>query len=66
MLSALHKHNVNPSTPSEKKIPVPEPIILCTDGSIIGTPFYIMECLNGRIFKDGRMLEIPPDDRRQW
>ncbi|PPQ63019.1 hypothetical protein CVT24_005965 [Panaeolus cyanescens] len=65
MLAALHKHNTNPSTPAEKKVPVPEPIILCEDSSVVGTPFYIMEFLDGRIFTDTRMLEIPPADRRE-
>ncbi|KAK2463098.1 hypothetical protein APHAL10511_004753 [Amanita phalloides] len=65
MLNALHKHNTNPSTPLENKIPIPEPIMLCEDSSIIGTPFYIMEFLDGRIFTDDRMLEIPPRDRRE-
>ncbi len=66
MLNALHRHNINPLTPPENKIPVPEPILLCEDNSIVGTPFYIMEYLDGRIFTDERMLEIPPEDRREW
>lgn len=43
MLAALHKHNINPSTPPERHVPIPEPIALCEDSSVIGTPFYIME-----------------------
>jgi aminoglycoside phosphotransferase (APT) family kinase protein len=66
MLNALHRHNINPSTSPEKRIPVPVPILLCEDNSIVGTPFYIMEYLDGRIFTDERMLEIPPEDRREW
>ncbi|KAJ2928635.1 hypothetical protein H1R20_g8466, partial [Candolleomyces eurysporus] len=65
VLAALHRHNTNPGTPAEKKVPVPEPIILCEDGSVIGTPFYIMEFLDGRIFTDVRMLEVPPRDRQE-
>lgn len=65
MLAALHGHNINPKTPPEKKIPIPEPILLCEDVSVIGTPFYIMEFLDGRIFTDTRMLEVPPPDRRE-
>jgi len=65
MLAALHKHNTNPATSPEQKVPVPEPIILCEDTSIIGTPFYIMEFLDGRIFTDTRMLEVSPKDRRE-
>ena len=66
MLSALHKYNMKPSTPLDKKIPIPEPILLCEDSSIIGTPFYIMEFLEGRIFTDMRMPELPPKDKREW
>jgi len=66
MLAALHRYNTNPATPAERKVPVPEPIILCEDSSVVGTPFYIMEFLDGRIFTDVRMLEVSPKDRREW
>ncbi|KAJ7772084.1 kinase-like domain-containing protein [Mycena maculata] len=65
MLRALHTHNTNPSTPRSEHVPVPEPILLCEDKSIIGTPFYVMEFIDGRIFTDTRMLEVPPQDRRE-
>lgn len=66
MLKALHKHNISPSISSAEIVPVPEPIVLCEDKSVIGTPFYIMEFLDGRIFTDTRMLEVSPQDRREW
>lgn len=66
MLNAIHSHNTNPSTPVERKVPIPEPIVLCEDISVIGTPFYIMEFLEGRIFTDSRMPEIPLETRREW
>lgn len=66
MLSALHKHNTNPSTSPEQAVPIPEPIVLCEDEAVIGTPFYIMEFLDGRIFTDVRMPEVSPDTRREW
>lgn len=66
ILAALHKHNTAPSTSAQKRIPIPEPIILCEDSEVIGTPFYVMEFLDGRIFTDVRMLEIPPKDRQEW
>jgi len=65
MLYALHKHNINPSTLPEQIVPVPEPIILCEDNAVIGTPFYVMEFLDGRIFTDTRMSEVSPQDRRE-
>lgn len=66
MLRALHTHNVKPSTRAEAKVPIPEPIVLCEDVSVIGTPFYIMEFLDGRIFTDPRMPEVSPETRREW
>ncbi|KAI0741115.1 APH-domain-containing protein [Earliella scabrosa] len=65
MLRALHKHNTNPSTTPEKRVPIPEPIVLCEDVNVIGTPFYIMEFLDGRIFTDPRMPEVSPETRRE-
>ncbi|KAJ7935127.1 kinase-like domain-containing protein [Mycena leptocephala] len=65
MLRALHTHNTNPSTPRAQYVPVPEPIILCEDKSIIGTPFYVMEFVDGRIFTDTTMPEVSPKDRRE-
>lgn len=66
MLHALHKHNISPSISPKEIVPVPEPIVLCGDSGVIGTPFYVMEFLDGRIFTDTRMLEVSADDRREW
>jgi aminoglycoside phosphotransferase (APT) family kinase protein len=33
-------------------VPVPEPYLLCLDTSVIGTAFYLMERVSGRIFRD--------------
>ncbi|KAJ7198594.1 kinase-like domain-containing protein [Mycena pura] len=65
MLRALHTNNTNPATPPEQRVPVPEPIILCEDSSIIGTPFYVMDFVDGRIFTDVRMPEVTPQARRE-
>lgn len=40
--------------------PVPRPYLLCEDDEIIGTTFYIMECVEGRIFWE---LDLPGLDR---
>jgi aminoglycoside phosphotransferase (APT) family kinase protein len=32
-------------------VPVPKTYLLCNDDAVIGTPFYIMEKMNGRIFR---------------
>ncbi|KAI0724696.1 kinase-like protein [Fomitopsis betulina] len=65
MLRALHVHNTNPSTAAERRVPIPEPIVLCEDKEVVGTPFYIMEFLEGRIFTDVRMAEVSPQTRRE-
>jgi len=66
ILSALHQHNISPTTKPERIVPVPQSFVLCEDNTIIGTPFYIMEYLEGRIFADTRLLELPQQDRREW
>ncbi|KEP51381.1 kinase subdomain protein PKL/CAK/ACAD protein [Rhizoctonia solani 123E] len=63
ILHAIHTHNTR--NKSRSPIPIPRPILLCEDSSIVGTPFYVMEFLDGRIFSDPRMLEIPKEDRKQ-
>ena len=47
-------------------VPVPKVYTLCEDNSVIGTPFYVMEFLKGRIFGDVKMLDLPFEERRQW
>lgn len=42
------------------KVPVPMVFCLCTDPNVIGTSFYIMEYLNGRIFLDPTLLDLEP------
>lgn len=44
-------------------IPVPKPYIICEDDFIIGTPFYIMEFLDGRIFEDTGIPGVTPKER---
>jgi aminoglycoside phosphotransferase (APT) family kinase protein len=38
-------------------VPVPEPYLLCEDDTVIGTPFYLMERVKGRIFRDPTVSE---------
>ena len=66
VLNAIHKHNIHPNTAAGARVPVPEPIVLCEDSSVIGTPFYVMEFLEGRIFTDTNMPEVTAKDRREW
>lgn len=44
-------------------VAVPKTYCLCEDESVIGTPFYIMEFLDGRIFEDFTMPGVPPEQR---
>jgi len=43
--------------------PVPPTYGLCTDNSVIGTWFYIMGMVEGRIFWDGRLPSVSTTDR---
>uniref|UniRef100_A0A0C9RJM2 TSA: Wollemia nobilis Ref_Wollemi_Transcript_14447_2911 transcribed RNA sequence n=1 Tax=Wollemia nobilis TaxID=56998 RepID=A0A0C9RJM2_9CONI len=45
-------------------VPVPKVFCLCTDINVIGTPFYIMEYLEGRIFLNPGLKELNPKQRR--
>ncbi|KAL2020667.1 hypothetical protein VTK56DRAFT_8063 [Thermocarpiscus australiensis] len=45
-------------------VPVPKAYCLCEDESVLGTPFYIMEFLDGRIFEDPVIPSVLPDHRR--
>lgn len=66
ILAALSKYNNNPSTLESRRIPVPRPLSLCEDPAVLGTPFYIMEFLEGRIFEDSKLLDLPREERRLW
>lgn len=46
-------------------VPVPTTYCLCEDPAVIGTPFYIMEFLQGRIFEDATMPDVSPTERRE-
>ncbi|KAF3456262.1 hypothetical protein FNV43_RR00912 [Rhamnella rubrinervis] len=46
------------------QVPVPKVFCLCTDPSVIGTAFYIMEYLEGRIFIDPKLPGVAPERRR--
>ncbi|XP_034053336.1 acyl-CoA dehydrogenase family member 11-like [Gymnodraco acuticeps] len=43
--------------------PVPQPLLLCTDAEIIGTEFYLMEHVKGRIFRDLRLPGVSAAER---
>jgi aminoglycoside phosphotransferase (APT) family kinase protein len=46
--------------------PVAETFGLCTDESVIGTWFYIMDCVEGRVIWDGTFPDVPTADRQKY
>jgi aminoglycoside phosphotransferase (APT) family kinase protein len=44
-------------------VPVARPLLLCTDESVVGSMFYVMEYIVGRVFWDPALTEIPPVER---
>lgn len=53
VISALQSSNV----------PVPATIALCEDDSVIGSMFYVMEYLDGRVFWDPALEELSREER---
>ncbi|KAF4456258.1 phosphotransferase enzyme family domain [Fusarium albosuccineum] len=50
---------------SVEGFPVPKVFDLCLDTSVIGTIFYVMEFVKGRIMTDPDLEEMTPSDRRK-
>jgi acyl-CoA dehydrogenase len=48
---------------ADTEIPVPKTYALCMDDTVIGTPFYIMEFLDGRVFEDQTLPGVTPEER---
>src|SRR5688572_25216011 len=48
---------------AETGVPVPRTYLLCQDDAVIGTWFYVMECVAGRVLTDPRLPGISPRDR---
>ncbi len=47
-------------------VPVPPTIGLCTDGAVNGSPFYVMEFIDGHVVRDARAAEaFTPAQRQQ-
>ena len=45
-------------------VPAPKALLLCEDTNVVGTPFYLMERLEGRVFHDCALANASPDERR--
>ena len=46
------------------RVPVARPLLLCEDEELIGTPFYLMSHVSGRIFRDPTLPGLDPAERR--
>ncbi|CAL0334733.1 unnamed protein product [Lupinus luteus] len=46
------------------QVPVPKVFCYCNDSTVIGTPFYVMEFLEGRIYIDPKLPGVAPETRR--
>jgi aminoglycoside phosphotransferase (APT) family kinase protein len=45
-------------------VPVPKMLLLCEDDAVIGTPFFIMEYVHGRVLADFTLPNKSPQERR--
>ena len=55
VISALGRHT---------DVPVPRTHLLCTDETVIGTWFYVMDHVEGRIYWDPSFPDVPREQRR--
>ncbi|CUS11615.1 unnamed protein product [Tuber aestivum] len=46
-----------------RDLPVPKVYCLCEDADVVGSAFYIMEFLDGRIFEDAALPGVTPEER---
>jgi aminoglycoside phosphotransferase (APT) family kinase protein len=46
--------------------PVPDALFFCEDREVIGTPFYVMERLQGRVMSNYALPEVAPRERRAY
>jgi aminoglycoside phosphotransferase (APT) family kinase protein len=45
-------------------VPVPETYLLCTDGSVLGAPFYLMQKVPGEVLRTRRQTDPLPEPAR--
>lgn len=48
---------------AQTDVPVARTVLLCEDESVIGTAFYVMDCVEGRIFRDPQLPALDPAER---
>ena len=57
------EHRIMSALKLHSDVPVPDMLAYCDDESIIGTPFFLMQFIPGRIFKDPTLSELRPLER---
>jgi len=48
---------------ADTDVPVPTTHLLCEDPEIIGTPFYVMDFIEGRVLRDAVLPDMAPAER---
>ena len=48
---------------ADTQVPVPRVWLFCDDPTVIGTPFYVMEYVEGRVFHDCALPTLSSDER---
>jgi aminoglycoside phosphotransferase (APT) family kinase protein len=46
-----------------ESVPVPPMLAMCEDASVIGTPFFVMACVDGRVFRQTHLPGVAAADR---
>src|SRR5438093_1158979 len=62
--AADREYRVLAALAAHTTVPVPKPYLLCEDDAVIGTMFYVMDCVHGRIFRDANLGGATPAERR--
>jgi aminoglycoside phosphotransferase (APT) family kinase protein len=60
---AVHREFEVMSALAKAGFPVPEPLVMCFDESIIGSQFYLMRFVAGRVFADVSMPDLAREER---
>lgn len=61
---AVHREYRVMKALQETSVPVPRVLALCQDVNVIGTEFFVMEYVHGRIFQDVGLPNLSPDERQ--
>ena len=48
----------------DSAVPVPRPLLFCADRAVIGTLFYVMECVDGTVEPEAALPSRSPEERR--